>query len=82
MAHLTIFVTNLVPQNNRLVINGECYVSPNNGPVGFSCEHDWDAIAFDINSMIRESAITAATTAGYNIGANDKKTLIVSAIDV
>lgn len=82
MAHITIFVTNLVPQNNKLLVNGECYVSPNNGPIGFSCEHDWDSIAFDINTMIRDSAVAAVAVAGFNIGANDKKTLLVAAQDV
>ncbi len=82
MANITIFVTYLTPQNNKVLVNGECYVSPNNGPVAFSCEHDWDAIAIDINLGIRNSAIAAAEAAGYNIGAADKKTLLVAAIDV
>lgn len=82
MAHVSIFLTSMHPENNKIVLQGEVYASPNNGPFGWTCEHDWDAIAVDVNSMIRDAAVAALAANNINVNAGDKKTVFCSAIDV
>lgn len=82
MSNITIFVGSATPANNKIQMDGQVFVSPNSGPYSWSCEHGWDEIAVNINSMIKDSAIAAAVANGHTIHDTDKKTLLCGAADV
>jgi hypothetical protein len=82
MANITIFVTTMQPQNNKIALGGLVYSSPNSGPFSFECEHEWDTIAFDINAMIKETAIAVLAAENINVTEGDKKTLYCGAADI
>jgi hypothetical protein len=82
MAHISIFISSISSMNNRVHVDGIAIVGPNGENVGWSCEHAWDEIAYTINNACRDAAVQAAIDAGYNVGANDKKTMYCPAVDV
>jgi hypothetical protein len=82
MANISIVIGNVSASTaGQVRIDGVFIVSPNNGPYGFTCEHDWGDISININKAIRDAAVAEAELQGFNIRPQDKKTLYGAAQD-
>ena len=82
MAHIAVFVASISPNGSQLDITGEARLSTDGGLVNWTTTASYGASAAVINSAIRNAAISSAETAGYTIGALDKKTIYAGPQDL
>jgi hypothetical protein len=82
MAHIVIIPTGNGGQSgNDIQIIGMAYLSDGNS-VSWSAMIPMNGTALTINQIIRDAALQEVTNAQYEVGPNDKKTILGAAVGV